>query len=160
MIFTAFGPIYRATCSLLPARMDSDEARAMLIAIALQESRFQHRVQIKGPARGFWQFELGGGIRGVLNHSASKQYIRSVLDALCYDYLPDTSYLAVMHNDVLACAYARLLLWTLPEALPPRDDPEEAWAQYQEAWRPGKPHPETWKNFYEQAWILTDKGAT
>ena len=30
----------------LPARMASDEARVMLLAIGLQESRFVHRVQM------------------------------------------------------------------------------------------------------------------
>lgn len=46
--------------------MDSTEARVMLLAIGLQESRFINRFQIvqgkpgaKGPARGFWQFEQG-----------------------------------------------------------------------------------------------------
>ncbi len=152
MNFTAFDPIYKATCSLLPARMDSDEAKAMLIAIALQESRFEHRAQVKGPARGFWQFEMGGGVRGVLNNKVSQPHIRKVLDVLCYDYLPDTSYEAIKNNDVLACAYARLLLWTLADALPGRDEAEEAWEQYTSAWRPGKPHRETWDQFFLTAW--------
>lgn len=40
--------------SLLPARMDSSRARAMLLAIGLQESRFEYRRQMNnGPARGF-----------------------------------------------------------------------------------------------------------
>lgn len=154
MSFTAFGPIYRAACSILPARMDSDEARAMLIAIALQESRFEHRAQIGGPARGFWQFELGGGVRGVLNHPGSKQYIRHVLDSLAYDYLPETSYEAIKNNDVLACCYARLLLWTLPDVLPTRGEDEESWKQYIDAWRPGKPHRESWDAFYAAAWNI------
>src|SRR5690606_35531315 len=55
--------------ALLPSRMDSDRATVMLLAIGLQESRFEHRRQIKGPARGFWQFERGGGVRGVMTHS-------------------------------------------------------------------------------------------
>lgn len=158
MTFTAFSPIYKAACSLMPARMESDEARAMLIAIALQESRFSHRVQVGGPARSFWQFEQGGGVKGVLNHAASKQYIRAALDALCYDYLPETSYEAIKNNDVLAVCYARLLLWTLPDALPGRDEADEGWGQYTSAWRPGKPHRETWDAFFDQAWNLTDKG--
>lgn len=141
-----------AALKLLPANMDSPEARAMLIAIGLQESRFVHRRQIGGPARGFWQFEQGGGVRGVLNHPASRPAICSVLLLLDYDMTPEASYEAIEHNDVLAVCFARLLLWTLPEALPRRDDPEEAWAQYIEAWRPGRPHRATWDAFYQQAW--------
>ena len=106
MSFTAFGPIYKATCALLPTKLDSPEAKAMLIAIAMQESRWDERRQIHGPARGFWQFEFGG-IRGVLNHKASQPLIWHVLDRLDYDHAPDTSYTAIEHNDVLAFAYAR-----------------------------------------------------
>ena len=48
----------------LPDRMLSDEAVTMMLAIGYQESRFEHRRQIRGPARGFWQFEHGGGVVG------------------------------------------------------------------------------------------------
>ncbi len=151
MSFTAFGPIYKATAALLPEKLDTPEAKAMLMAIAMQESRWDERRQIGGPARSFWQFEFGG-IKGVLNHPASKPLIRSVLERLDYDFAPDTSYTAIEHNDVLAFAYARCLLWTLPNPLPKRGDVEEGWTQYTEAWRPGKPHHGTWDAFYEQAW--------
>lgn len=141
--------------AILPDKMDSPEARAQVIAICLQESRLEHRRQIGGPARGFAQFELGGGVRGVLNHPATKTLIRNVLDELAYDHVADTSYHAIEHNDVLACCYARLLLWTLPQPLPGRGEADEAWEQYLEAWRPGKPHRQTWNGFYEQAWMTT-----
>ena len=125
----------------------------MLIAIAMQESRWDERRQIGGPARGFWQFEFGG-IRGALNHKASQPIIRKVLDRLDYDYAPDTSYAAVEHNDVLAFAYARCLLWTLPDPLPKRGESQEAYEQYIDAWRPGKAKPDTWPTFFKQAWEL------
>ncbi|WP_199533145.1 hypothetical protein [Thiopseudomonas alkaliphila] len=64
VIQTAIDP----ALALLPARMKSKKAVVMMLAIGLQESRFIHRRQIKGPARGFWQFEKGGGVYGVLNH--------------------------------------------------------------------------------------------
>src|SRR5690606_38643231 len=64
--------------ALLPSRMDSDRATVMLLAIGLQESRFEHRRQIKGPARGFWQFERGRGVRGVLTHPATAALAREV----------------------------------------------------------------------------------
>jgi len=151
MSFTAFGPIYKATCALLPTKLDSPEAKAMLIAIAMQESRWDERRQIHGPARGFWQFEFGG-IRGVLNHKASQPLIWHVLDRLDYDHAPDTSYTAIEHNDVLAFAYARCLLWTLPDPLPARGEAAEGWNQYLSAWRPGKPHRESWDKFFNDAW--------
>ena len=151
MAFTAFGPIYRAVCTLLPTKLDSREAKAMMIAIAMQESRWDERRQIRGPARGFWQFELAG-IRGVLGHRASKPLIESVLTKLDYDLRPETSYIAIEHNDVLAFAYARLLLWTVPDPLPGPGNAAGAWAQYIDAWRPGKPHRHTWDDFYSQAW--------
>ena len=54
----------RPAMALLPARMDTPEADCMLLAIGLQESRFVHRRQIGGPARGFWQFEKGTRVIG------------------------------------------------------------------------------------------------
>jgi hypothetical protein len=76
-------PILDAALAGLPASMDSPQARVLLIAIALQESRLTHRDQIvkgkkpgvKGPALGLWQFEKGGGVRGVLRHPASKPHL-------------------------------------------------------------------------------------
>ena len=141
--------------SLLPTRMDTPSAKAMVYAICLQESRFVHRRQINGPARGFPQFELAG-IRGVLRHPATEDHIHSVLNDLCYDYEPLTSYTAIEHNDILACCYARLLLWTLPDLLPTQMEPDEGYQQYIQCWRPGKAHPETWNTFYAQAWSMVN----
>lgn len=155
MPFTAFGPVYKAAVALLPPKWDSPQAWAMLYAISMQESRLDERRQIGGPARSFWQFELGG-IRGVLTHPASQPAIRTVLDRLDYNYDPQTSYVAIEHNDVLAFAYARCLLWTLPDALPERNEPDVGWAQYTAAWRPGKPHRETWDAIYAKAWQASD----
>ena len=50
--------------------------------------------------------------------------------------------------------FARLLLWTVPAALPTRQNPDESWRHYLEAWRPGKPHRQTWDGFYAEAWLL------
>lgn len=125
----------------------------MLTAIGLQESRFLHRRQIRGPARGFWQFEHGGGVRGVLKHPASAPHIRRVLAALCYGDDSEACYNALADNDVLACAFARLLLWTGSGALPRQGDAEGGWQYYLALWRPGKPHRETWDAFYAEAWV-------
>ena len=154
MPFTAFGPVYKAAAALLPPKLDTQAGWAMLFAIGMQESRLDARRQIGGPARSFWQFELGG-IRGVLQHRASQPIIHAVLDRLDYDHDPQTSYAAIEHNDVLAFAYARCLLWTLPGALPERDNPEGGWQQYTDAWRPGKPHRETWDTYFRTAWNVS-----
>ena len=138
--------------ALLPKQMYSPAAIAMLLTIGLQESRFIHRRQIGGPARGFYQFEQMGGVAGVLKHHQTGVIINGVLDRLQYDRNISTSYSAIEHNDVLATVYARLLLWTLPDVLPQKDEYERSWEQYLEAWRPGKPHRQTWNEFYRQSW--------
>lgn len=139
---------------LLPAKMATPHAEAMLIAVALQESRFKHRVQISGPARSYWQFELVG-IEGVMTHHVTDDMATMVLSAL--DYPHDNAvhvFTAIQYDQVLAAAMARLLLYTVPKPLPGRDDAEEGWSQYMSAWRPGKPHPATWDGYFKMAWDL------
>jgi hypothetical protein len=143
-----------AALALLPSSMDTEKARAMLMAIALQESRFEHRQQIGGPARGFWQFEKGGGVAGVLTHRYTADHVRRICGVLCYQPSVEGCYTAIRDNDVLACCFARLLLWTVPMALPSRDESQIGWQQYLAGWRPGKPHPRTWAANFERAWAL------
>lgn len=128
----------------------------MLAAIGLQESQFKHRWQIGGPARGFWQFERAG-IKGVLRHSATKDLAAQVCGVLRIPCDTATCYTAAAFNDPLACVFARLLLWTLPDRLPQRHEPERGWEQYLAAWRPGKPHFHTWNAVYEQAWGIIEE---
>lgn len=133
-------------------RFDSPEARVMLYAIGLQESRFKHRRQVGGPARGFWQFERGGGVVGVLNHASSRvpAYAVSALRGLP-NVNSQQAYAALEHDDMLACAFARLLLYTDPRPLPRIGDADGAWGYYIDNWRPGKPHRATWNALYAQA---------
>jgi hypothetical protein len=148
-----------AALELLPPAMTSPEARAMLLAIGLQESEFRMRRQGGGgPARGFWQFEKPG-IRGVVTHASSRKHLATVLGELRYGAaLGQTVTLhgIVEHNDLLACIFARLLLWTLPDALPTANQAGVGWAQYLDAWRPGKPVPETWGAHFANAWAFVD----
>ena len=137
--------------ALLPERMDSPEARVMLAAIGLQESRFTHRRQIRGPARGFWQFERGGGVFGVLNHRASKAHAVILCRARSVGTDSMEVYQTLEHDDVLAAGFARLLLWTDPHVLPNLGDVQGAWDLYMRTWRPGKPHRHTWDALYAQA---------
>lgn len=137
--------------ALLPRQMDTPEARAMIIAICLQESGLLHRRQLGGPARGFAQFEQGGGVKGVLAHRSSKAYAVALCEALSIPVDIPVVYEALAWNDVLAAGFARLLLWTLPQPLPSLDDEDGAWAQYIDAWRPGKPHRDRWRRCWPQA---------
>lgn len=144
-----------AAFALLPPKMDTPQARAQLLAIGLQESRFAHRRQLSsGPARSFWQFELAGGVAGVLTHASTKTHIECVLDTLCYPPAASACFDAIEHNDILAAVFARLLLYTTPGPIPAAGFPHKAWALYVNAWCPGKPHPDTWDACYAQAWGL------
>jgi hypothetical protein len=137
--------------AILPDRMDSSLARVMLVAIGLQESLLIHRRQIGGPARGLWQFERGGGVRGVLAHHATK----TLAESLCRHFVVPSDqhsvYNALEHNDPLAAGFARLNLWWMPAPLPRICDEAGAWEHYIEAWRPGKPHLRTWSANYRAA---------
>jgi hypothetical protein len=134
---------------------DTMEARRFLIAIALQESGLKHRRQVvaggaeNGPAASWWQFEKGGGCRGVLTHPTVSQRMKQV----CQDYNVDATagglWEAMRYQDIVAAAAARLLFYVLPDYLPTTAD--EGWKQYIEAWRPGRPHPQTWAGHWSTA---------
>lgn len=149
-----FQIIYEATMKLLPTAMDTPKAKAMMYAIGMQEGdKFTARRQYNdGPARGFWQFEQGGGVRGVLTHAATKHHAKAILDQLQYNDYPTTVWNALEHNDILAMAFARLNLWWAAGALPEPGDYDGSWAYYINTWRPGKPHRSTWNGYYDLAW--------
>lgn len=128
----------RPAYALLPASMRSREATVLLLAIGLQESEFKHRRQIKGPARGFWQFEFAGGFRGVLNHSTTAQHAMMLGDARGYARQTEAEQFSQLElDDVYAAGIARLLLWTDPKALPALNQPGAAFDYYIRNWRPG-----------------------
>ena len=144
--------------ALLPPAMDSERARVMLLAIALQESRLLYRRQLGGgPARGFWQFELGteksrGGVWGVYLHPASRYWLSELCKARAVAFNPRAIYEAIEFDDVLAAGTARLLLFTDALPLPALNDEAGAWNMYaKRTWRPGKPHAATWPGFHKQA---------
>ncbi len=147
--------------SLLPGRMEGVAGRAQLLAIGLQESRFLSRRQLNsrgeetGPAHGFWQFEKNGGVAEVLEGAVTRPILVPVFKILRYKDLDRTAcYHAIIHNDVLACIFARLLLWTVPGALPGPQEAEKGWQQYLRNWRPGKPHRETWDACFAEGWRI------
>lgn len=129
----------------------NDEARVLVMTIAGQESRWMHRRQMGGPARGYWQFEQGGGVAGVLNHPASSRQARVVCGTEDIPSDIATVYEAIAWHDRLACVFARLLLWTDAAALPAVGDKDAAWEYYIRCWRPGVPHRESWNDLYDQS---------
>ena len=137
--------------AMLPPKMTSDKATVMLLAIGLQESRLTHRKQIGGPAKSFLQFESGGGVKGVMTHSASSASAKSLCQALAVPFDRASIFQAMEFNDVLAFGLGRLLLYTDPKALPEIGDAQAAWSLYQRVWRPGKPHRQTWDELYAVA---------
>lgn len=141
--------------ALLPVRMDTYEARIMLLTIGQQESRFEHRRQLvgsppqpTGPAMGFWQFERGGGVKGVMTHAAVVSLTRMLCEARGVPFEADAIWRALENDDVLAAGLARLLLFTDPKPLPAVQQVDTAWNCYVRTWRPGKPHPEKWPSYH------------
>ncbi|WP_313461019.1 hypothetical protein [Achromobacter sp.] len=145
--------------ALLPPSMDTPAARVMLLAIGLQESRFEHRRQLvgnpprpTGPAKSFWQAEQGGGmVHGVRLHSATRAAATALYQARGVQPRDAAIWDAIENDDVLAAGLARLLLWSDPGRLPVVGDADGAWNLYTRTWRPGKPHPQTWPALYAQA---------
>jgi len=136
----------------LGPRYASPQAETMLIAIAWQESQLKHRVQMDGgPARGFWQFERNGGVKGVLSHHATRELAINACFDLVVEPTKEAAHAAIAQNDLLACIFARLLLFSDPYALPTKE--AEGWNYYERTWRPGKPHPEKWG----EAWDLATR---
>lgn len=134
--------------SLLPDHMDSINARRLLVATALQESALMYRTQIKGPARGYWQFEAPV-IRLLLKHNMTAASLRDA--CLRLDVLPDQDAIheAIRYNDVLACALARLNYYWYPKQIP--SDIVGLWQYYIDVWKPGRPHRGRWDNSFREA---------
>lgn len=148
---------------LLPTSMTSVEAKAMLLAIALQETELKARRQevysqtkkawIDGPARSYWQFELGG-LAGVLRHPATQAHAARFVEALGYaDTTPPQLLDIMVYDSVLAAGMARLNLFWDAAPLPRRaDGPEVAYLYYDRTWRPGKKRPQDWPPNWQLAW--------
>lgn len=141
---------------MLDEKLDTPEARVLMFAIAMQESKLIYRRQIRGPARGLWQFEEGtrasrGGVWGVYLHPTSKRPLENFCEELGIECDPEIIYETLEYNDILAAGVARLLLVTDPRPLPEIGDQDAAWQYYVRNWRPGKPHPDAWEENYEAA---------
>ncbi len=143
---------------LLPPGMNSKAADVCVFAFGYQESSFEAHQQIikkdgklveAGPAVSWWQMEKGGGIVGVLTHAASKAHALKVCKARGVSPTSSAVWEAMKKDDVLGAAFARLLIYTNPFALPKVGDSAATWALYLREWRPGKPKPDKWPESYQ-----------
>ena len=136
-----------ARCQVATGIPASLEAARILLAIRMQEGDPPSRYQIlnsgrPGPARGWWQFERLGGVRGVMTHSATSERARRLCDACHVRFIDSAVWRALEGHDALAVGFARLLLWSDPRPLPTNE--ADGWAYYLRNWRPGKPRPADW----------------
>jgi len=135
--------------SELAGTQSNDAARVLVMTIAGQESGWKERRQIGGPARGYWQFEKGGGVAGLFQ--ATPQQLRAICVGLDIPFDQTVVFEAMAWNDTLAASMARLLLFTDPAPLPAVGDKDAAWQYYLRNWRPGAPHPASWSGLYDQS---------
>lgn len=137
---------------LLPGKFDSVQANVLLLAIGLQEDGFRERQQFgNGPAHGLWQNEQGGGVNGVLTNPVSRPYARGICNVQGVAPISSDVWNALLTDDLLACGFARLILWCDTAPLPSLDDADGAYDYYFRNWRPGRPRPETWAANYAAA---------
>ena len=144
---------------LLPSKMDTEDAAALMLAIALQETGLNARRQIDNhdgldnePARSMFQFELGG-VNGVLKHPASRELAQQLLASMAYaDRSPAQLLVAMEFDQVLAATFARLALLRDPAPLPHRGDPQAGWLYYLRIWAPDMPREAEWSENWARAW--------
>lgn len=134
-----------------PAVLISQKASLLLLAIAGQEAGWTDRIQQpNGPARGFWQSEKGGMLKGVIGGPYAP-----VLDKFLSIYSlpadPNLLFEALAWHDPLSCFVARLGLFMDPSSLPAVGNEDDAWACYEKNWQPGKPSRSRWSAVYPQS---------
>lgn len=149
------------------SKFQDPRAHALIISIALQESEFKARRQrlnysrewwefVKSPAVSYWQFE-DIGIKEVLRNPVSRDEALAVLEIFGLPEDIPTIREALVYNDVLAAAWARLALWRHPERLPHKGEVHAAWNQYLSVWKPGRPHRHKWATNWAIAWQVVEK---
>lgn len=126
-----------AGLALLPSKMNSIDASVLLYATSRQENPQRLAQQVGGPAVGDYQFEKGGGVKGVMTHKASVDLCRAVCTVRKVAFDASSIYQALKTDAVLAAALARLLYYTDPKQMPYAGDELAAWQLYLRTWRPG-----------------------
>lgn len=140
-----------ATKAAIPVTSQSD---VLMLAIAGQESGWSDRVQSgAGPAHGFWQFEKGGGVAGVMGRYPNFVLAMAAKTGVITEVTAAQVWLAMAlpQGDGLSFGMARLLLWTDPTPLPAVGDEDDGWDYYQSLWRPGAPSRSRWATVYPEA---------
>lgn len=123
--------------ALLPVTMRTAAAKVLLYATNRQENPKRLPQQVGGPAVGDYQFERGGGVKGVVEHRSVAEITRAVCRERKVQCDTGSIYEALKTDTILAAALARLLYYTDPKALPGVGDEAGAWALYLRTWRPG-----------------------
>ena len=138
--------------AILPSAMGRmrPQVDVQLLSTNLQESPNQDQCQITanknlcGPARGIWQFEKNGGVKGVLAHRSTKDAAVSAMKALGLNMDGNLEFqVAAVYeelrnkNDVVDAVFARLLYWSDALPLPKLGDAEGSHLCYLRNWRPG-----------------------
>lgn len=135
-----------AGLDLLPTIRKTNSARVQLYTTSRQENpnrsprqviKVEGKLVPKGPAAGDYQFEPGGGIKGVLNFRTTRELAIGVCRARGVPATVNGVFDGIQVDPVLAAAFARLLYYTDPFALPAVGDEDAAWALYLRTWRPG-----------------------
>jgi len=169
------GPLADAY-KLLPPRLNTPNASVQVLATCGQESGFQYRTQLGGgPAHGWPQFELGkpgtgAGVYGVFEYPVARDWLRDVCAARHVSFDPLSIYEAIITDDVLALALARLGYYTNSRPLPLLGQEDAAWAYYLGTWHPGdyeRGTPERrqelrdrWDGYYRAALAAVRAGAS
>lgn len=123
--------------ALLPVTMRTTAAKVLLYTTSRQENPKRLPQQVGGPAVGDYQFERGGGVKGVVEHRSVAELTRTVCRARKVQCDIGSIYEALKTDPTLAAALARLLYYTDPKALPVVGDEAGTWALYLRTWRPG-----------------------
>ena len=126
-----------AGLALLPSKMASLGAAVLLYATSRQENPQRLPQQVGGPAVGDYQFEKGGGVKGVITHASVAHHTQNVCAARKVAFDAGSIYQALKTDAILAAALARLLYYTDPKSMPYAGDELAAWQLYLRTWRPG-----------------------
>lgn len=136
------------------------EAACLSLAIKHQESgatvvRDQGDPAVIGPATGMWQFERMGGVWEILNTGKTKDIAAELCRRVGVAAQPDPVWrlFTTAAGDELACAFARMLTWVDPAALPPvtLSAEQEAYDYYIRRWRPGAKRRAAWQDSWRVA---------
>jgi hypothetical protein len=124
-------------------------ALRFMTTIAGQESAWKHRHQVGGPAHGNFQFEKHGGCKEIMLNKRTRPRIQKVFEHVGEEFELNNAFALIETHDLIMVAFARLLVWQDPAPLPIMS--VQAWNYYIRNWRPGKPHPKSWRGLWDIA---------